>query len=277
MITLGKFNTLKLTERSAEGGYLDGKNLGEVFISSEELLEKEIEDTELNVFVYLDSDGLATATKKKPLAVLNEFALLRVKEINNIGAFLDWGIEKDLLVPYAEQKPKMIEGKSYLVYLYLDNASQRICASGRLNKFLDKTEANYVNNQEVEITIAGKTDLGYKVVVNKLHWGILYYDQVFKPLFIGQVLTGYVNKVRDDNKLDIKLERAGMAKVHNLAEQVLETLKKNNGFLPLGDKSEPELIKKQFSTSKANYKKAIGNLFKQGLIDIEAKSIKIRQ
>lgn len=275
MITLGRFHTLTITELSGEGAYLDGKNLGEVFLPLNEIEEQDSAGSQISVFVYLDSDGLTTATKKTPNAQLGDFALMRVKEINSIGAFLDWGIDKDLLVPYGEQNPKMEQGMSYLVGVYLDNASERLCASNRYNKFVGKAEANYNFKDKVDLIVAGRTDLGYKVIVDKLHWGIVYYDTAFKSLFVGQTMPGYIKKVREDNKLDIVLEPIGMAKVHTLADKIVEELNKNNGFLPLGDKSDPELIKKTFSCSKANFKKAIGGLFKKGIIAIEAKSIKL--
>lgn len=270
MSILGTTQTLFVNEISNEGAYLDGRDLGEVFLPSKEI-EYEIEAGDsVQVFIYLDHAGHPTGTTKKPLAQVGEYALLRVKAINNTGAFMDWGLEKDVLAPYNEQKPKMKEGFSYLVRLYLDNASQRICASSNFNKFLSKDEPNYAPMEEVELIVAGKTDLGYKVLVNEAHIGVVYYNTVFKKLFVGQRLTGYIQKVREDGKIDVLLEKPGMGKVNDLSEKILDKLKAEGGILHLGDKSDPEAIRKTFSTSKANYKKAIGGLFKQGLIDIEA-------
>ncbi|MBE0364034.1 hypothetical protein PULV_a1578 [Pseudoalteromonas ulvae UL12] len=277
MPSLGKFNQLTIEEICHEGAYLNGAELGEVFISAHELTPDDHEGQSISVFVYLDSQGVATATRKKPYAQLGDFTLLRVKEINSTGAFVDIGLDKDLLVPFNEQSPKMEQGRSYVIHFYLDKASGRMCGSSKLNKFLDKTPATYESLQEVDLIIAGKTDLGYKAIVNQAHWGIIYHDQVFKPLFPGQVFKGFVRKVREDNKLDLLLEKPGMAKIDTLSNQILSELEKNNGFLALGDKSDPVLIKKTFSTSKANYKKAIGGLYKQGLIDIEATSIKLKK
>ena len=276
MSILGTTQTLFVNEMSNEGAYLDGRDLGEVFLPSKEIdYELEAGDS-VQVFIYLDHAGHPTGTTKKPLAEVGEFALLRVKAINSTGAFLDWGLEKDVLAPYNEQKPKMKDGFSYLVRLYLDNASQRICASSNFNKFLSNDEPTYSTMEEVDLIVAGKTDLGYKVLVNEAHIGVVYYNTVFKKLFVGQRLKGFIQKVREDGKIDVLLEKPGMGKVNDLGEKILAKLKAEGGVLHLGDKSDPEAIKKTFSTSKANYKKAIGGLFKQGLIEIEATSIRLK-
>ena len=276
MSYLGTTQTLFVKEVSNEGAYLDGHDLGEVFLPKQEIKHELEAGDSISVFIFLDNANLATATTKKPHAQVGEYALLRVKEINSIGAFLDWGLEKDVLTPFNEQKPRMQEGHSYLVRLYLDNASQRICASNNFNRFLSKDEPQYTYLQEVDLIVAGKTDIGYKVLIEESHFGVVFYNMVFKSLFVGQKLKGYIQKVRDDGKIDVVLEKPGMGKVSDLGETIMQKLKNEGGVIPLGDKSEPEAIKKMFSTSKANYKKAIGGLFKQELIDIEAKSIRLR-
>ncbi|MBH0056726.1 GntR family transcriptional regulator [Pseudoalteromonas sp. SWXJZ94C] len=276
MSYLGTTQTLFVKEVSNEGAYLDGHDLGEVFLPKQEIKHELEAGDSISVFIYLDNANLATATIKKPHAQVGEYALLRVKEINSIGAFLDWGLEKDVLAPFNEQKPRMQEGHSYLVRLYLDNASQRICASNNFNRFLSKDEPEYTHLQEVDIIVAGKTDIGYKVLIEESHFGVVFYNMVFKSLFVGQKLKGFIQKVRDDGKIDVVLEKPGMGKVSDLGETIMQKLKNEGGVIPLGDKSDPEAIKKMFSTSKANYKKAIGGLFKQELIDIEAKSIRLK-
>ncbi|WP_413401952.1 S1 RNA-binding domain-containing protein [Pseudoalteromonas sp. KJ71-7] len=276
MSYLGTTQTLFVKEVSNEGAYLDGHGLGEVFLPKHEIKHELEAGDSISVFTFLDNANLPTATTKKPHAQVGEYALLRVKEINSIGAFLDWGLEKDVLAPFNEQKPRMQEGYSYLVRLYLDNASQRICASTNFNRFLSKDEPQYSNLQEVDLIVAGKTDIGYKVLIEESHFGVVFYNMVFKNLFVGQKLKGFIQKVREDGKIDVILEKPGMGKVSELGEKIMEKLKDEGGILAIGDKSEPELIKKVFSTSKANYKKAIGGLFKQGLIDIEAKSIRLK-
>ncbi|MFT7318196.1 MAG: putative RNA-binding protein (virulence factor B family) [Pseudoalteromonas distincta] len=276
MSYLGTTQTLFVKEVSNEGAYLDGHDLGEIFLPKQEIKHELEAGDSISVFIFLDNANLATATIKKPHAQVGEYALLRVKEINSIGAFLDWGLEKDVLAPFNEQKPRMQEGHSYLVRLYLDNASQRICASNNFNRFLSKDEPQYTHLQEVDLIVAGKTDIGYKVLIEESHFGVVFYNMVFKSLFVGQKLKGYIQKVRDDGKIDVVLEKPGMGKVSDLGETIMQKLKNEGGVIPLGDKSDPEAIKKMFSTSKANYKKAIGGLFKQELIDIEAKSIRLR-
>ncbi|KAA1159925.1 MULTISPECIES: CvfB family protein [Pseudoalteromonas] len=276
MSYLGTTQTLFVKEVSNEGAYLDGHDLGEVFLPKQEIKHELEAGDSISVFIFLDNANLATATTKKPHAQVGEYALLRVKEINSIGAFLDWGLEKDVLTPFNEQKPRMQEGHSYLVRLYLDNASQRICASNNFNRFLSKDEPQYTHLQEVDLIVAGKTDIGYKVLIEESHFGVVFYNMVFKSLFVGQKLKGYIQKVRDDGKIDVVLEKPGMGKVSDLGETIMQKLKNEGGVIPLGDKSDPEAIKKMFSTSKANYKKAIGGLFKQELIDIEAKSIRLK-
>lgn len=276
MSYLGTTQTLFVKEVSNEGAYLDDHDLGEVFLPKHEIKDELEAGDSISVFIFLDNANLPTATVKKPHAQVGEYALLRVKEINSIGAFLDWGLEKDVLAPFNEQKPRMQEGHSYLVRLYLDNASQRICASSNFNRFLSKDEPKYTHLQEVDLIVAGKTDIGYKVLIEESHFGVVFYNMVFKNLFVGQKLKGFVQKVREDGKIDVILEKPGMGKVSELGDKIMEKLKNEGGILAIGDKSEPELIKKVFSTSKANYKKAIGDLFKQGLIDIEAKSIRLK-
>ncbi|MEI8606744.1 MAG: S1-like domain-containing RNA-binding protein [Pseudoalteromonas rhizosphaerae] len=276
MSYLGTTQTLFVNEVSNEGAYLDGHDLGEVFLPSSEIKHELEAGDSVSVFIFLDNANLATATTKKPLAQVGEYALLRVKEINSIGAFLDWGLDKDVLAPFNEQKPRMQEGYSYLVRLYLDNASGRICASNNFNRFINKTEPEYAPLQEVQLIVAGKTDIGYKVLIEEAHYGVIFYNMVFKNMFVGQRLTGFIQKVREDGKIDVILEKPGMAKVSDLGEKIMDRLKSEGGVIALGDKSDPELIKKVFSTSKANYKKAIGGLFKQGLIDIEAKAIRLK-
>ena len=276
MSYLGTTQTLFVKEVSNEGAYLDGHDLGEVFLPKNEISDELEAGDSIIVFIYLDNANLPTATVKKPHAQVGEYALLRVKEINSIGAFLDWGLEKDVLAPFNEQKPRMQEGHSYLVRLYLDNASQRICASTNFNRFLSKDEPEYTRLQEVDLIVAGKTDIGYKVLIEESHFGVVFYNMVFKNLFVGQKLKGFVQKVREDGKIDVVLEKPGMGKVSELGDKIMEKLKNEGGILAIGDKSDPELIKKVFSTSKANYKKAIGGLFKQELIEIEAKSIRLK-
>ena len=276
MSELGQWQTLFVEEVAGEGAYLRSTELGEVFLPASELPDDLQQGDSLGVFVYLDNMGHATATRKKPLAQVGDFAFLQVKQVNKTGAFLDWGLDKDLLVPFNEQKPRMREGNSYLVKLYLDNASKRICASSNLNKFVGHAKPRYQLNDAVDIMVAAKTDLGYKVIVDDSHWGLIFHNRVHRPLYVGQQLNAFVLQCREDDKLDIVLEKQGIAKLDPLKEQILQALKDGGGVLPLGDKSAPEAIKRQFGTSKANFKKAIGGLFKDQLIDIEATRLTLK-
>lgn len=275
-VVVGKINSLRVNELAYEGAYLtDTNGENEVFLPKEHVQANLKEDDTLSAFVYQDSDNQLIATLKDPIAQLGDFKLLRVKEINRTGAFIDIGIERDVLVPFNEQRPKMSEGQSYLVHLYLDKASQRLCASSHLNRFVSSDAQGYKRFQEVEIIIAGRTDLGYKVIVDKKYWGVIYNNSVFKKIYVGQTFTAYINKQREDGKLDIVLDKPGIEKSHALADSILNKLAEENGVLPVGDKSAPELIKRLFGTSKANFKKAIGHLYKTGKIELEATQIKL--
>lgn len=271
---VGKTNAFIISEIAYEGAYLKAvsDNSIEAFLPKEEVSSTLSVGDSLDAFTFLDQDNL-TATLKKPIAQLGDFALLKVNTINRIGAFMDLGLEKELLVPFNEQKPKFELGRSYLVHLYLDKASQRLCGSSNLNKFISVESDGLKKNDEVQIIVAGRTDLGYKVIVNQKFWGIVFADQVFKPLLIGQTMTAYVAKVRDDNKLDIRLTKMGVSASSDLSDIILKKLEQDNGVIYLGDKSDPELIKKTFGCSKANFKRALGHLFKQGKVELSATKV----
>jgi predicted RNA-binding protein (virulence factor B family) len=274
-IQLGLINNLVVNEIAYEGAYLtDTQGNGEVFLKKEELPEGLSINQTLDVFVY-EEQGNLTATTQTPIAQLGDFALLQVTSINKVGAFVDLGIGKELLVPFNEQKPKFELSRSYLVKLYLDKASQRLCGSSNLNKFVKQESDGIKKSQEVSIIVAGRTDLGFKVIVNNEFWGMVFTDQVFKPLFIGQKLQAYVAKVREDGKLDIRLSKPGVAGSSELSDVIYEKLVSENGVIHLGDKSDPVAIKKMFGCSKANFKRAIGHLFKEGKIDLAATKISL--
>lgn len=274
-IQLGLINNLVVNEIAYEGAYLtDAQGNGEVFLKKEELPEGLSINQTLDVFVY-EEQGNLTATTQTPIAQLGDFALLQVTSINKVGAFVDLGIGKELLVPFNEQKPKFELSRSYLVKLYLDKASQRLCGSSNLNKFVKQESDGIKKSQEVSIIVAGRTDLGFKVIVNNEFWGMVFTDQVFKPLFIGQKLQAYVAKVREDGKLDIRLSKPGVAGSSELSDVIYEKLVSENGVIHLGDKSDPVAIKKMFGCSKANFKRAIGHLFKEGKIDLAATKISL--
>ena len=216
------------------------------------------------------------ATTENPYIQVGEFAYLRVVESTAVGAFLDWGLRKDLLVPFREQREPMQAGKRYLVYAYVDKSTNRIAASAKIDKYLDQVYPDYAPRQEVEVLVARKTDLGYAVIVDNAHWGLVYDSEVFQPLKIGQRLKGYIKRVREDEKIDVALQLPGFAKIEGLAEQVLAKLEDYGGILDVSDKSEPEDIYRLFGCSKKNYKKALGTLLKQGLVEIGDREVRLK-
>lgn len=189
------------------------------------------------MFIYFDSEDDVIATTEKPLAQVGQFAKLQCVSANSVGAFLNWGLPKDLLVPFSEQRVRMQEGKNYLVYLYVDNASGRIVGSTKFNKFLDKTPARYKKGDQVHVTIVEETDLGYKCAVNDAHWGLLFKSEIFGKLFVGKSLKAYIKQVREDGKIDLALQKLGKGKVDDVADKIIRTLELKGGFLPVNDKS----------------------------------------
>ena len=224
----------------------------------------------------MDSEDRLLATTEEPYAQVDEFALLKVNSANHVGAFLDWGVSKELLVPFREQKVSMEAGRSYLVHLYVDKVSNRIAGSAKLNKFLDNVPADYQPNQEVELIIMKKTDLGYKVIIDGKHSGMVYHNQIFRPVHVGDKLPGYIKEIREDGKIDVLLQPMGYEKVvGDLEQTILDMLDENEGFLPYNDKSDSDAIMSEFHCSKKNFKKALGALYKQRKISILENGIKL--
>jgi len=275
MVEIGKINTLEVVRETDNGLYLDGRELGEILMPKKFITEEVRNLGWADVFVYTDSEDRLVATTEKPFAMVGEFAFLKVVAASNFGAFLDWGLPKDLLVPFREQKAKMVEGGIYLVYLFLDLLTNRIAASAKLDKYLDNTPPEYNPGDEVQLMIAEETDLGYKAIVNNEHWGMLYKNQIYQPLSPGQKITGYVNKVRDDEKIDLLLEKPGYEKVDSISQKILDELKQNRGFMAVSDNTSPEMINSLFGISKKNFKKAIGSLYKKRLITFDSDGIRL--
>jgi len=225
--------------------------------------------------VYTDSEDRLVATTEQPLAQVGDFARLKVKATTGIGAFLDWGLPKDLLVPFSEQKAKMQEGGEYWVYVYLDLLTRRVAASAKLHKFLDNTPSIYKIGEEVDLIILEETDLGYRAIINQEHSGMIYKNQVFRTVGIGERIKGYIQKVRADEKIDLLLEKPGYEKVDAITQKILDALKENRGFMAVSDKSSPEMIQAMFGISKKNFKKAIGALYKQRVINFESDGIRL--
>lgn len=275
MVEIGKINTLSLVRETENGVYLDGEEHGEILMPQKFVTDEVKANGEANVLVYTDSEDRLVATTETPIAMVGEFAVLKVVENSQFGAFLDWGLPKDLLVPFREQRSKMVEGNSYLVYVFLDLQTNRIAASAKLDKFLDNTPPEYEMGDEVDLVIVEETDLGFKAIVNMEHWGILYKNQVYQKLSSGQKTKGYINKVRADEKIDLLLEKPGYEKVDAISQKILDELKENRGFMAVSDKSSPDMIQAMFGISKKNFKKAIGGLYKKRLISFESDGIKL--
>ena len=274
MIQLGRMNSLPIIKLDEKGAWLDADDLGQVFVPQSQLPEAIKEGSTLAVFPYLDGDSELVISADKPLAQVGEFAGLKVISASRIGAFLDWGLKKDLFVPANEQAKPMQTGHTYVVYVYLDRES-RPTATSRLDHYLSIEMPQYEPWDEVDLLICEQTDLGYKVIVNKKFWGLIFYNEIFTTVKIGQRTKGYIKKIHEDGKLDVTLNKPGLARKDEAGEKILARLQKQGGFLPVGDKSSPELIYSQFSMSKGTFKKAIGGLFKQGLIIIEDGGIRL--
>jgi len=228
----------------------------------------------LAVFVYVDSEGHLAATTKMPLAQVDDIAWLKVVSLNYVGAFLDWGLPKDLLVPFSEQHHEMEVGKSYLVKVFLDDKN-RIAATTKIDRFITDESVDFEAGQKVSLIIADKTELGVKAIVNNTHWGMLYQNELFQPVKRGQKLDGYIKQIREDHKIDLILHQPGYGKVVSLTDNILIKLKENDGVLMLSDKSPPEAIYATFGVSKKVFKQAIGALYKKKLISLDKNGINL--
>lgn len=277
MADIGKYNQLTILRETDFGVYLDGENLGDILLPGKYLPDNVGIDDVIDVFIYCDSEDRLIATTEKPYAQVGEFAYLDVKAVNEVGAFLDWGLAKDLLVPFREQKQNLEVNQSCLVYVYLDVNSNRIAASAKLEKFLDNIPSRYSSGEEVQLMIAQETELGYKAIINNLHWGMLYKNEVFQNLSQGDRVRGYIQKIRGDEKLDLTLHKPGQDIPDDLTEKILTELHNRDGFLTISDKSDPDEIYTLFQVSKKKYKKALGHLYKNRLILMEPNGIRLAE
>ncbi len=270
---IGQFNTLTISRLTQVGLFLtDGK---EDVLLPNKYVPKVFEiGEEINVFVYLDHEERPVATTLVPYVVLNEFTLLRVNYVNQVGAFLDWGLEKDILVPFKEQARPMEKGKRYLVFLYLDEKTNRLVASSKTNQFLDNENIDLEKNEEVDLIISHITEIGINVIINQKHKGLVYKDEVYDDAIrTGDKMKGYIKNVRPDGKIDVSLHKQGFENIEPNSEIILNELRASRGFLRLNDDSNPEDIKTVLKMSKKTFKKAIGLLYKQKLIDIKEDGI----
>ena len=263
-MNIGEYNELRINRMVDFGAYLIDDDTHEVLMPKRYLTpEMKVGDV-INVFVYNDSENRPVATTEVPKAVVGDFALMRVKAVNKVGAFLDWGLTaKDLLVPFGEQRVDMQAGRSYIVRIYRDEASGRIVASAKLAKFLNHSEPDYYHRQRVEVLVVQRTDLGYRVIINNAHWGQIYQNETYQDVNIGDRLTAYIKQVRPDGKIDVTLAKIEKMRVDDLADRILDYLKSHGGEMALTDKSSPDDINKAFTCSKKDFKKALGLLYKQ--------------
>ena len=276
MADIGRRNLLKVTGSSAHGLYLGGGEHGDILLPGKYVPQGAGEGDTLDVFVYLDSEDRLVATTQQPLAMAGEFAGLEVVAYNpGMGAFLHWGLEKDLLLPIREQGGHVVPGDVVLVYIYVDRRSGRLVATMRLDRNLDLDEPHYAEGECVELVIAGETPLGYKAVVNHAHWGLLYRAEVGVGLSVGQRLNGYVKTLRPDGKLDLCLDPSGYGRVKPLAQIIMEELEACGGTLALDDKSPPEAVRERFGASKKAFKQALGALYRDRRIVFDPPGIRV--
>lgn len=275
MIKLGDYNRLKIIKEVDFGMYLDGGEAGEILLPTRYVPGHVAVGEELDVFLSLDQDERLIATTETPLARVGEFAWLEVSWVNEYGAFLNWGLMKDLFCPFREQKKKMEIGNHYLVYVYVDEQSFRIVASAKIERFLDKDFPPYQSGDAVSLLVQQKTELGFKVIVDNRFLGLVYQSQVFRPIHAGDHLTGYIQQVREDGKIDVSLQALGRKATLDFSETLLQYLQAHGGRCPLGDKSDAEDIKQAFQVSKKTFKRAVGDLYKRRLIIIENDGIKL--
>ncbi|WP_396177855.1 S1 RNA-binding domain-containing protein [Flavobacterium sp.] len=279
MIQIGKYNTLKILRDTKVGLFLgdpetDPEGIHDLLLPNKYVPHHFEFGDDLTVFVYLDHEERPVATLLEPYILLNEFALLRVNYTNQVGAFMDWGMEKDILVPFKEQARPMEKGKRYLVYLYLDEKTNRLVASSKTNQFLSNDNLTLERGEEVDLIVSHITELGINVIINEKHKGLLYKDEVYDDsIRTGDRLRGYIKHIRPDNKIDVSLEKIGYERIEPNAERILDELRASRGFLRLNDNSHPEDIKTVLQMSKKTFKKAVGALYKDKLIEIKADGI----
>lgn len=274
MAMIGRYNTLEVVKEVKFGVYLDGGDLGEILLPQRYLPEGTQVGDALEVFIYLDSDDYLIATTEKPKGQVGEFVCLKAVDVNRVGAFFDWGLSKDLLVPFNEHKKTIEPGSEHIVYIYLDQETDRIAGSTKLGRFLDNYPHQFKQGQPVDLIIEDHTHIGYKAIINGQHWGVVYDNDVFKPLRYGQKMRGYIKQIRPDGKINLSLQKVGRHKAADLTGKILALLDEHDGFIAANDKTDPKVIYKLFGASKKAFKMAVGNLYKQRLITIEEKGIR---
>lgn len=273
MIELGQINTLEILRETDHGIYLVDEENNEVLLPNRYVPATFKIWDKIDVFIYLDNEERLVATTDEPYIKLGDFALLRCSQVTDYGAFLDWGLVKELFCPFKEQAFKMKPGGWYLVHCYLDEKTERLVASSKTNRFLSNKELTVNQFDEVDLIVSHPSDIGWNVIVNKTHTGLIYKDNIFTDISVGDKLKGIVKKIRPGNKLDIALGQIGYRNIEPNAKRILQALQDDSGFLNLTDKSDPELIKETLQMSKKSFKKAVGSLYKQKRIQIKPDGI----
>ncbi len=274
MINVGAYNELEVVKQLDFGIYLkDGDT--EILMPTKWVpLDTKIGD-KLNVFVFRDSDDRLIATTVEPYATANTFAFLEAKQVNQVGAFLDWGMDKDLLVPFREQSQRLEPGRSYVVFVYVDEETNRLTASTKLNRYIENTNIELRDGDVVDLLIYSETDLGFNAIINNRYSGLIYKNEIYEAIRVGDKIKGYVKHVREDNKIDLSLQKSGFELVDDVKWRILNMMKQNEGFLALTDNSSPEEIKAKFQISKKAFKKAVGALYRERLVKITDKGIEL--
>lgn len=267
-------NNLEILRIVDHGAYLEGDAAGEILLPKRDLNPDSRVGDHVSVFIYLDSEDKIIATTRTPKAQVGQFASLRVADVSKVGAFLDWGLSKDLLLPFQEQKTNVHEGQYYTVYVYFDKVSERIVASTKLDKFISTDPPPFQAGEQVDLLVVAKTDLGYKTIINHTHWGLIFKDAVFKPLKIGFSAKGFIQKVRPDGKIDLSLRPPGKRHLDAVSQKILDKLESAGGFLAMTDKTSPEEIYEVFGISKKVFKRTLGGLYKRRLVQLEPKGIR---
>jgi len=268
MLEIGKINRLKVKRATRHGAYLEDEQGNEALLPVKFVSDTLRLEDNIDVFIFTDSEDRITATTQTPLAQRDEFAYLQVKDMSTYGAFLDWGLDKDLFVPFREQLNRMRKGQFYLVFLYLDDKTNRLVASSKVRKFLDKENINLEKGEKVKLLVWDKTDLGMNVIINNCYAGLIFKDDLHTTLKTGDRITGYIKNMRPDKKIDVVLHKPGYTAIEPNAQRILLKIRQNDGYLKLNDNSDPQEIKNQLHISKKAFKKAIGILYKKKLIRI---------
>jgi uncharacterized protein len=275
MIQVGRYNTLKVVKKVDFGLYLDGGD-GEEILLPKRFVPRDAKDgDDLEVFIYHDSDNRLIATTQRPYGIVDDIVMLKCVSVTKQGAFLDWGLMKDLFVPLSQQESRMKEGGRYLVKIFIDEQTGRIAATERIGRFLDNEDLTVNEKDAVEVVVYRETEIGYEVIINNKHVGLVHFNEVFRELEIGEREKGFIKTIREDNKIDVSLGERGYAKVEDESDKILRLLQENDGYLPYHDKSDPEEIYEFFGISKKTFKMTIGALYKQKKIELTQTGIKL--